>query len=452
MAKKKKKAKKSLNKKEFIFILLSLIIVICIGIYFGTRSFYYYSKQNTKLKKESITLAGNILANNKVTKEETGLHQDKDGYYFKGKVENNYVKFANRYFRIIRINNDNTTKLISEDNASIFMWGDDTAYKNSNLNIWLTKTENEYSGIYYDTIPETKQFLTRTKYSEDNLLDEKVKEGKKEYQDHITTLTINDYIKASGKNSYLNNNKYFWLIGHDKENMNLYVDEDGNVESGANYESFGIRAVVTLKKDIKTISGDGTIDNPYIIDQEGKTNYIDQYVKLGNDIWKVYQDKNDILKLSLSGYIQDKTGELLYNYSKTTSEFNPLDRYNVAYYLNKNYYSSLSYNTLLSESTFYTGEVSNETGLKYLNIYNNSINNKVGLLNIFDYNTNTLLNDYYFINTTSTVGSIAYVYNNLGLLEEEKVTEVKHVVPTISIKRNLIKSGDGTIENPYVVE
>ena len=37
-------------------------------------------------------------------------------------------------------------------------------------------------------------------------------------------------------------------------------------------------------------------------------------------------------------------------------------------------------------------------------------------------------------------------------LEEEKVTEPKHIVPTISISKTLIKNGVGTIDNPYVVE
>lgn len=453
MAKRKnKKQHKPLKKTEFIFILLSLIIIICIGIYFGARSFYYYSKQSSSKNQKSTTLVEKIKNDNQITKENDGLHQDAEGYYFKGNVINNYVKFANRYFRIIRINTNDTVKLISEDNSAIFMWGEDNKYQKSNLNLWLTKTDDNYSGIYYDTIPEVNKFLVKTKYTEDTLLDEKIKQGKKEYKDYITTLTVSDYTKAQGKKSYLNTNKYSWVIGNDNDGMNLYIDEDGNIESATSNESFGVRAVITLKKNIKIISGDGTSNNPYIIDQKSDTNYVDQYVKLGNDTWKIYYDKDDILKLSLNGYISSQTGELLYNFSNTTSIFNSLDRNNIAYYLNNNYYNSLSYNNLLGEMTYLIGEISNDTGLNYLNIYNANTINKVGILNIFDYNTNKELNNYYFINNTSTVGSMAYVYNNLGILEEEKVTEKKHVVPTIMISKNIIKSGDGTLENPYVVE
>lgn len=452
MKRQKGKSKKSFNKKEFLFNVFSLIIIIVIGIYFGARSFYYYGKQNAKLEKETSTLALEVFKNNKVTKEDIGLHQDENGYYFKGKVTNNYVKFANRYFRIIRINNDNTIKVISEDPAASFPWGDTSSYKDSNLNLWLNKTDNELSGIYYDTIPSINKFLVKTEYTEDILSDSKVKVSKDVYKDYVTTLTINDYINASGKNSFLNNNKYFWLLGFDSDQMNLYVDEDGSVESSTSYENYGVKAVITFKKSVKIVSGDGTISNPYIIEQKNHINYVDNYVKLGNDIWKVYQDKNDILKLSLDGYIQNSNGEHLISYSNQTSDFDPLNRYNIAYYLNKTYYSNLSYNHVILESSFNTGEISSDAGYSYLNIYKDSVSNKIGLLNIFDYNTNTNLNDYYFINKTSTIGSIAYVYNNIGLLNEETVTVKKHIVPTIAINKNILKQGTGTKEDPYRVE
>ena len=40
-------------------------------------------------------------------------------YYFRGNVENNWVKFANSYWRIIRINGDNTIRMIYAGDASV---------------------------------------------------------------------------------------------------------------------------------------------------------------------------------------------------------------------------------------------------------------------------------------------------------------------------------------------
>ena len=70
---------------------------------------------------------------------------------------------------------------------------------------------------------------------------------------------------------------------------------------------------------------------------------------------------------------------------------------------------------------------------------------------MFDYNSNSNLNDYYFGNMTSSVGSMQYVYNKFGLLSEAKVTEKKHIVPVVCIERNLITNGSGSINDPYIV-
>ncbi|MBE6157957.1 MAG: hypothetical protein E7160_04105 [Firmicutes bacterium] len=449
----KKRKKKKIGKKEFLFNFFSLLIIMCIGIYFGGRSFYYYSKQNNTLNSEISILSEKIVANNRVTKGGDGLHQDKEGYYFKGSVKNNYVKFANRDFRIIRLNKDNTIKLISEDNASVFMWGDDSSYKKSNLYFWLNKTNNKNTGIYYETLPSVEKFLVKTKYREDKLLESKVEKSNEVYSDYISILTIDDYVNASGKNSYLNNGKYSWVIGHDQDDMNLYINEEGSLEGTGNYESYGIRPVITLKKNIKIASGDGTKDNPYVIKQGKDINYVDQYVKLGNDMWKVYRDNGGVLRLSLFKYVGNGT---TYNesrpFSNNTSEFNTLDYNNIGYYLNNQLVPNLSYSNIMLDTNYFIGEISNDTSLNYSNIFTNVVNCKMGLLNIFDYNPTNNLTDYYLINTMSTVGSMAYVYNNLGLLEEANVVEEKYIVPTISIEKKVLKKGNGTLENPYTME
>lgn len=453
MAKKKKQSKKKLSfgKKEYIFNIISLVIIICIGIYFGVRSFYYYGKQNMKIKEEEMTLNGLILAANKVTKEDNGLHQDTDGYYFKGNIVNNYVNFANRVFRVVRINNDNSIKLVSNDIVSEFIWGTEFSYKDSNLYQWLNVTDKEYSGVYYNTLPNVNKLLKKTSYSEDRLSDSKVKNSSEEYKDYVSTLTIKDYINANGKNSYLNINKYFWLLGLSTDDENLYVDSDGAVQTGISYEAYGVRAVITLKKNMKVTTGDGSVNSPYVIDQGSDTNFVDQYVKLGEDKFIVSSDSNNVLKLIGTNYVSINGSVYVDNYSSTNSLYNISNRYNIGYYLNRKYLNSLSYASILSDCNYYTGEISNETGLHYQDIYSSVVTAKVGLLNMFDYNSNTVLDDYYLLNTTSTVGSMAYIYHSSGLMEEVKVTEEKKFVPVVCIDKNLIKGGTGSETDPYIV-
>lgn len=448
---KKKKEKHVLGKKEFIFNFLSLVAIIGVGIYFGYRSLYYYSKQNMKIKEEAQTLNGLIIQNNQVVKkDEVGLHQDTDGYYFKGSVDNNYVIFFNQRYRVIRINEDNSVRMISENLNSSFMWGEDSHYKNSNVFNWLNKTDIEHSGVYLDTIPNYKNYLKETSYTEDKLNNDKVESSDKNLKDYVTLLTIKDYITANGKNSYLNNSKIFYLVGFDEDKNNLYIEEDGSIQTGDNLEGFGIRPVITIKANTAVTSGNGSKDDPYVIDIKVDKTYVNSYVKLGNDVWKVYQD-GDVLRLNLNGYINNGE-EVVRNYSVTNSIFDLNDKANIAYYLNTDYLNSLSYNNLLVDCNHNIGEISDDTGYSYSNIYNNTVTSKVGLLNVFDYISNPDLTDYLLLNTTSEVGSMVYNRISNGLLEEADVRDQKHIVPTICINKSNLKNGKGTLDDPYVVE
>ena len=154
----------------------------------------------------------------------------------------------------------------------------------------------------------------------------------------------------------------------------------------------------------------------------------------------------------LYGYITNNGVQVLREYSNKNSLFNLNNKNNIAYYLNNTYLNSLSYNYYLVSNKFYIGEISDESGYIYKNIYNNVIECKVGLLNIFDYVSNNLFDDYFHLNNTSEISDIEYSTNSRGLVEEVDVTEKKHIVPVISINANIIKNGDGTINNPYVVE
>ena len=448
--KKAKKDTKSLGKKEFIFNLISLVVVLGIALYFGGRSLYYYSLQNAKT--EAKTLSGLVLANNKIVNEGDGFHQTEDGYIFKGNVENNYVWFANRLFRILSINEDESVRLISENYAAAFMWGENSDYKESNLRYWLTKTKAA-NGVYFSSIPSPSSYLVKTSYSEDKLDGDKVIEGKKKYKDFVTTLTITDYTNAGGKNSFLKNGKLFYLIGHNSDDENIYVEEDGSVVGTDTLSGYGIRPVITLNSKVTISQGDGSHDNPFMVDMGGNNNYIDSYVKLDNDTYKVFENQNNKLKMYKITYITNSNGEEIadgFNNSDG-SRFDLNDRHSIAYYLNGEYYSSLSYKDYIVDNYYYNGYINEETEYKFLNNYTESVTCKVALLNIFDYNSTNELNDYYHINTISDESTMAYSTYSNGLLFEEDVKEWKHIVPVISINKDAIKGGTGRIDDPYTV-
>ena len=119
--KKRKKTYYPIGRKEFLFNVVSLLLVIGVGVYFGARSYYYYGKQNIKMRQEEQTLNGTVLSLNSIVQDGNGLHQDTEGYYFKGKVSNNYVRFANRNFRIIEVLNDGSVRMVTDDIVAEFL-------------------------------------------------------------------------------------------------------------------------------------------------------------------------------------------------------------------------------------------------------------------------------------------------------------------------------------------
>ena len=450
---KKKKQRRPIRKKELIFDIFSLVSLIIIGLIYEFRAYYFYNEETKDKVLTDATLNGSILDNNRVTTTGAGLYQDKDGYYFKGDVNNNYVKFGNRLFRVIRINKDNSVKVISYDLVASFMNGN-TKYDNGNIRKFLNKTDNKIndtdnSGVYYDTIPNADYFLKTTKYSIDSISNDKVISSDKEYKDYISSLTIDDYIKAGGKNSYLNIVKYFYIIVTKGNNEILSIYDDGTIDAVTSSDTSGVRAVFTFKKNLKLMRGNGTIENPYVIKQGSYINFVDSYVRLGDNIWKVYYDKNRVIKLALNGYYMKDNSFVTSSFSNQDNVFDQDNMYNIGYLLNNEFYSSLYYNNYLINGTHYNGTIGEENSYDYKSIYTNKVYSKVGLLNIFDYNNTLFLDNFYMINSNNE--NTCYVYRKNGVLEEVGIEDEKLVVPVITMYKGIIRRGRGSIDDPYTV-
>ena len=87
-----------------------------------------------------------------------GIYSTEDdlgtSYYFRGNVTNNYVKFANKYWRIIRINGDGTIRMIYAGTSAHENGYDD--YEANDMNIGTSAfnssdVDNTYVGYMYGT-------------------------------------------------------------------------------------------------------------------------------------------------------------------------------------------------------------------------------------------------------------------------------------------------------------
>ncbi len=228
---------------------------------------------------------------------------DKDGtsYYFRGNVQNNYVEFAGFKWRIVKINGDNSIKLVLDDyindtanfyqTTSSASLQDKINYNNSGvkttLNNWYSTYLKEYESnivaskycvddsisgvdgnkIYYlayarinTDYNETYECLGTTYTSKIGLLsaDEVAYAGASKNADNIAY-----YLYNSGKD------QSFWTLTpgfSETDNITYYeVTNTGRLATatiGSYYR--GIKPVINLIKSTY-VSGSGTSSDPYVI-------------------------------------------------------------------------------------------------------------------------------------------------------------------------------------------
>jgi len=194
LEKKVVKRRKISYQKVFSFVSAGFIIGCCI--FYGTRFLTLYLENKKEEIKLEDTLSQAIKENSSNLKEING------SYYFQNDVDNNYVMYSNILWRIIKVNSDNTIKLISDDVITYLSYGEDD-YENSYMNTWLNKNDNANTGILENSLNTPYNYLTNDGICKDNISDTK----------HITcdeindtnligTLSMFDYVNAGGKDSY----------------------------------------------------------------------------------------------------------------------------------------------------------------------------------------------------------------------------------------------------------
>jgi len=116
----------------------------------GTDCNLYFTKSASSEILSNVTINEGTPDFSQVAITDEGVYKAKDDdgdtYYFRGAVTNNYVKFANKYWRIIRINGDGTIRLIYQGTSATSTGTNaqiGTSAFNSNSN------DNMYVGFRY---------------------------------------------------------------------------------------------------------------------------------------------------------------------------------------------------------------------------------------------------------------------------------------------------------------
>lgn len=232
-------------------------------------------------------------------------------YYFRGIVNNNYVKFANNTWRIVGINPDNSIKLILEKSATSMNYSiynnaiDYTGLKYIYNNETINNNISTYLEQWYQTNITNNNldnYVVANAYCNDSsyfinsyhtyfngytrLITDKHPsivcpttnaDFGGTYKQKVGLLTADEVAIAGGVygtdnyNYYLYNGETFFTITpSDYYNFvaNLFiVTNSGSISTTPTTSVYGIRPVINITAT-STVSGAGTIDNPYTIDME----------------------------------------------------------------------------------------------------------------------------------------------------------------------------------------
>ena len=229
-------------------------------------------------------------------------------YYFRGNVENNYVSFAGQAWRIVRINEDGTVRMIMQDginNNATYAFNSKYSnytymyYSNSNVKIvlenWYQKNiaSQEYLdnkvaiGDYY--CEQAKVSYPSSSQAENTLLTSYLNynpnykcindpNGKGIVNSKIGLITYDEILFAGGyavknNNSYYlyNNTNYFTmspagLSSSDSNYRIWHVNSLGYLGNPYAAHSDCVRPLINLKSDTQISSGDGTKENPFVVE------------------------------------------------------------------------------------------------------------------------------------------------------------------------------------------
>jgi hypothetical protein len=443
--KKKKKKKKRIIDKQKVFWAVSIAFLFSCVLFYGVRLIYYHHKFNGS-DEGNNSMYQVVISNNYDDKALTNINGD---YYFVGNDVENYVEYSNILFRIVKLNANGTITLIADKAVSNLAMGEEKNYKESYVYEWLNEVKDkDDTGILLNSLNNISNYLTKSVTCLDKV--DEANNGAcvdEDSNDYITLLSISDYINTGNVDSFINNGQYFYLSTNNSDNDSWYVNSNGKVGTNDGSDVYGIRPVITIAKSLEIISGNGTKNNPYKIEKDN--GIFGSYVKLGEDIWRIYQVNDTEYKLMLNDYLMIDGDKLEYSYSNINYKYNDTEYGSLAYYLNRTYLNGLSYKDLIIDSKYSNGYYTKDD---YKETYSTEIESKVGIISVGDIILNSDLDEYYTSTGNVSEGKMIYVVKNNGRLVTKSIRSTAYVVPCISISKEILVSGDGSISNPYGLE
>ena len=236
-----------------------------------------YTDLKTAILSDNEIKENAILSTTSLLAGDNGLYMAVENenkiYYYRGDVKNNYVIFADKLWRIVRITENGNIRLMLNDNIGYHYIDEGPMYANF-----------IYSNVYNVLL----DWYNANLISYDNLIiSDRFKES---YVDDISTytkpyfalggsfvnlkiglITLDEAMYAGLYPGILNNKTYFFpdyiftMTMADYNNVQRMVSIDGDaITTDPVDETQVIKPVININPNV-IVKGIGTIDNPYVV-------------------------------------------------------------------------------------------------------------------------------------------------------------------------------------------
>ena len=422
-----------------------------------------YSASDSLNNKSEVTrkiVVEESLSN--VVREATS---DTNGYY-KGDALNNYVMFNNMTFRIVKINSNNTVTIASDEVLANVDYTNDGRFADSSLDSWL----NDY---FYNLLESKyKKLITSSKWCDDVLNADNYMAtecSRSSAKRNVGILSIQDYNNTLADDiSFLDFGGIVWYANLDSNNnpwtMTVLYDYPLKSEPMNQEYLFNVRPAVTLKKNTKVLSGDGSEADPYILVEKDSARrntlinerQIGEYINYSGYTWRIAGINDDTTEVIMTGVVTNNYVELQIGYNNSGAKvYNPNKKGNIGYQVINEmtkYVSTDLFTKTKVEVPIYNNKVTYK-GKKDTKTYNNIVT----IPSVFDIFTakgdNSSDGGYWYIDSSKEDGVKTVMYP-AGTVTYTTVTDDR--TEGVKIKAYLksdvfITDGDGSLEHPYTI-
>ena len=431
----------------------------------GTYEIHYQTTDSLNNKTDIIRTVE--VVENLAT---TVKSQTSDGYY-KGAVDNNYLMFNHMLFRIVKVNDDDTVTIVSNDPlANVDYGSEDGRLADSSVSSWL----NSY---FYNLLEEDYQdMLVKSSWCDENVSAANITTttcNQFSNKQYVGLLSVQDYNNSLDQNiSYLDLRNLVWLANNNENNQpwavtSIYQYPNRLMAMDTSY-LLNVRPAVTLKANTRIVAGDGTQGNPYQIMNEDTGRRLEainqrhtgEYISYSGYIWRIMGAESDgTTAIVMNQVLMDNGSEINIGYTDEGTEkvYNPNVVGNIGYQINNQLNRYLVTDLLAQkeiEVPIYEAEITYK-GKKETEKYKV----RISISSTFDIfsakGLNSSAGGYWCIDSSRRVNT-KVVVNPIGNTYYDYADTDDYLQRGVKVKAYLLKDvtitgGTGTLDDPYTI-